>query len=163
MATATAVLIPRAHLVHLFTRLGHADATGWSPSRLVRKVDEIIDEDTTTEDAAAKKTLTKIQEAMKADASIEVAEDATTSKNGKHEKAKDKKGPGAKAKPAKEKKPGTPSTKSKVWELWKKGKGITDPEEMHKAIKEAINLSTIRVWLKGWPKGEWLPREAKAK
>lgn len=51
--------------------------------------------------------------------------------------------------------------KHKVWELWKNGKGITDPQQMHDAIGKLISCSTIKIWLAGWPKGEWLPKISK--
>ena len=66
--------------------------------------------------------------------------------------------------PAKKKDKG-PSNKEVVWKLWKNGKGMTDPEKLHKKVNEAVKLTTIKQWLKKWAEGDpnWLPACAKKK
>lgn len=71
----------------------------------------------------------------------------------------------ASAKPAKKKSAGktdfSKSNKARVWKLWKNGKGIKDPEKLHKRVNEAVKVNTIRGWLSSWQKGSNLPAVAK--
>jgi len=66
-----------------------------------------------------------------------------------------------KPKPKKKKAPADPTktNKGQVYVAWVAGE--TDPEKLHKEIKEAVKLTTVKAWVKNWAKGKGLPKAAK--
>ena len=54
---------------------------------------------------------------------------------------------------------GAPSNKQLVYVAWKKGKD--KPKELHAAINENVQLSTIKSWIRQWEAGKNLPACAK--
>ena len=66
-----------------------------------------------------------------------------------------------KPKPKKKKAPADPTktNKGQVYVAWVAGE--TDPEKLHKGIKEAVKLTTVKAWVKNWAKGKGLPKAAK--
>lgn len=53
------------------------------------------------------------------------------------------------------------SNKAIVYKTWKGG--TKDPEKLHKKVKEAVQLTTIKNWLKAWAEGKNLPTIANKK
>jgi len=86
-------------------------------------------------------------------------------------KAKDKKkekATAAKKKEANAKKPKnkantdfSKSNKAQVFLLWNHGKGETDSGKLHKKIKGAVKVNTIKGWLNQWKNNKNLPAIAK--
>lgn len=157
--------IDRVDAVALLEDLGFKMAGDWNNKKLARKlVDKTSDRkrEELEEDLGkdGKKVLASVLGAAENDLKLVVTGDEESngdekSKPEKKSKDKDKKAKGDKAKKSKE--PGAPSNKEVVYKMWKKAPKKFDPEDAHKSIKKAVELTTIRSWASQWKNGNNLP------
>ena len=110
---------------------------------------------------AAGATEEKDDKAVEGEATETKAPEAEKKPRGRGKKKEPKTPKEPKApKAKKEKSDPTKSNKGQIFTAFSAGE--TDPEKLSKLIGDKVKLSTIKAWLKAWPKGKSLPAAAKA-